>query len=116
MSKILTILLTLSVIFSSDTFAMSLSDKAAETAKNKTAEYVQVVKLTSDEASQVYQILLVKEQNTLEAREKYKGDKLGFKAATKPMNQKYNRQIKDLIGKDKMKTMNKYFKAKKASN
>jgi len=113
MSKISTVLLTALLLFSSSIFAMSLSEKASTYAKGKTTEFVQVVKLSSDEEAQVYKILLAKEQNTLAAREKYKGDKQGFKAVTKPVNKKYNRQIKDIIGKDRMKAMNKYFKEKK---
>jgi len=113
MTKISTVLLTLFIIFSSSLSAMSLADKASSYAKSKTAEFVKVVHLTSDEEAQVYKILLVKEQNNLTARAEYKDDKQGFKAATKPLNKKYNRQIKDIIGKDKMKKMNQYFKENK---
>ena len=60
-----------------------------------------------------YKILFAKEVNNLTVRAEYKGDKQGFKAATKPFNKKSNRQIKDIIGKEKMKKMNQYFKSKK---
>jgi len=114
MSKLSTVLLTVLILLSGSTFAMSLSDKASEHAKNKTADFVQIVQLNADEEAQVYKILLAKEQNTLAAREKHKDDKQAFKSATKPFNKKYNRQIKDIIGKDRMKKMNQFFKEQKS--
>ena len=113
MSKITTLLLITLLSISTSVFSFSMTDKAVTSAKNKTADFVQVVQLNADEQTQVYKILLAKEQNTLAARQKFKGDKKGFKAATKPLNKQYNRQIKDIIGKDRMKAMNQYFKEKK---
>jgi len=116
MSKITTLLLTVLLFISTSVFAISASDKAVKKAKNKTADFVQVVELNASEEAQVYKILLAKEQNTLAARAENKGDKQGFKEATKPFNKKSNRQIKDVIGKDKMKKMNQFYKEQKAAN
>lgn len=116
MSKITTLLLTVLLFISASVYALSASEKAVEAAKTKTADFVQVVELNASEEAQVYKILLAKEQNTLAARTEHKGDKQGFKAATKPFNKKSNRQIKDVIGKDKMKAMNHYYKTKRAAN
>lgn len=111
-----TLLLTALLFISTSVFAISTSEKAVKIAKNKTAEFVQVVELTADEEEQIYNILLAKEQNTLAAREEHKGDKQAFKAATKPFNKKANRQVKDIIGKDRMKKMNQFYAAKRSAN
>jgi len=116
MSKITTLLLTALLFVSTSVFAISTSDKAVNNAKKKTADFVQVVELNADEEAQVYKILLAKEQNTLAARAEHKEDKQAFKAAIKPFNKKANRQVKDIIGKDRMKTMNFYYKTKKMAN
>lgn len=116
MSKITTLFLTALLFISTSVFAASASDKAVEVAEKKTADYVRVVKLNGNEQAQVYKILLAKEQNTLLARQEHKGDKEAYKSATKPFNKKSNRQIKDIIGKDKMKKMNDFYTAKRAAN
>jgi len=113
MSKITTLLLTALLFISTSVFAVSASDKAVNNAKKKAADFVQVVDLNANEEAQVYKILLAKEQNTLAAKKEHKDDKQAFKSATKPFNKKANRQIKDIIGKERMKKMNKYFKANK---
>jgi len=116
MSKITTLLLTALLFVSTSVFTISASENAVKVAKNKTADFVQVIELNTDEQKQVYKILLAKEQNTLAARTEHKGDKKAFKDATKPFNKKSNRQIKDIIGKDKMKKMNQFYKAQRAAN
>jgi len=116
MSKISILLLTTLLIFSNAIFAISVADKAMEIAKDKAADFVKIVELNENEASKIYKILLAKEQSNMLARQDYKGDKEGFKAATKPLNKKYNRQIKDVIGKNKMKKMNQFYKAQRAAN
>lgn len=116
MSKITTLLLTAVLFISSSFVAISATDKAVSNAKGKIADFVQVVELNADEEAQVYTALLAKEQNTLTAKVEYKGDKKGFKAVTKPFNEKINRQIKEIIGKDRMKKMNKFYKAKRAAS
>ncbi len=116
MSKITTLLLTALLFVSTSVFAISASEKVVKIAKSKTADFVQVVELNADEEAQVYKVLLAKEQNTLAARTEHKGDKQSFKDATKPFNKKINRQIKDIIGKDKMKKMNQFYKAQRAAN
>ena len=116
MSKISSLLLTTLLMFSTSVFAISVTDKAMEIAKDKAADFVQVVELNENEASNIYKILLAKEQNTILARQEHKADRASFKAATKPLNKKYNRQIKDVIGKDRMKKMNQFYKAQRAAN
>ncbi len=116
MSKISILLLTILLIFSNGIFAISVADKAVRIAKDKAADFVKIVKLNENEASTIYKILLEKEQSAVLARQDYKGDKKGFKAVVKPLNIKYNRQIKDVIGKDKMKKMNQFYKAQRATN
>lgn len=116
MSKITTLLLTALLFVSTSTFAISATEKAENSAKSKLEPFVQVVNLNVDEQAQVYNILLAKEQNTLLARQEHKVDKEAFKAATKPFNKKSNRQIKDIIGKDKMKKMNDFYTAQRAAN
>ena len=116
MAKITTLLLIALLFISTAVFAVSTSDKAVSSAKKKTADFVQVVELNAGEEAQVYKVLLAKEQNTLAAMTDYKGDKQAFKAATKPLNKNSNRQIKDIIGKDKMQTMNRYYKAQRAAD
>ena len=116
MSKITTLFLTALLFISTSVFATSASDKAVKVAEKKTADYVQVVKLNGNEQAQVYKILLAKEQNTLAAKTEHKGDKEAFKAATKPFTKKANRQIKDIVGKDKMQKMNQFYKTQRAEN
>jgi hypothetical protein len=116
MFKLSTRLIAALLFISTSVFATSASDKAVKAAEKKTADYVQVVKLNGNEQAQVYKILLAKEQNTLLARQEHKGDKEAFKAATKPFNKKSNRQIKDIIGKDKMQKMNQFYKTQKAAS
>lgn len=116
MSKITTLFLTALLFISTSVFATSASDKAVKVAEKKIADFVQVVKLNGNEQAQVYKILLAKEQNTLAAKTEHKGDKEAYKSATKPFNIKSNRQIKDIIGKDRMKTMNRYYKEQKVAN
>jgi len=115
MSKITILLLTALLFVSTSVFAFSVSDKAEGNAKKKIDDFIQVVELNTSEKALVYKILLAKEQNTLVARKEHKGDKEAFKSATKPFNRKANRQIKDIIGKDKMKKMNQFYKAQKAA-
>jgi len=115
MSKISTLLLSALLFSSASVFAFSTADKAVSNAKKKTADFVHVVQLNANEEAQVYKVLLAKEKNALAAKEEHKGDKKAFKAATKPLNKKYNRQIKDIIGKDRMKEMNEYNKEKRAA-
>lgn len=116
MAKITTLLLITLLFISTNAFAVSISDKAVNNAKSKTADFVNVVQLTADEEGQIYKILLAKEQHTLVAKEEHKDDKQAFKAVTKPFNIKANRQVKDIIGKDRMKKMNLYLKEKKVAN
>ena len=116
MKIISTSLITALLFISTSVFAMSVSEKAVKTAKNKTADFVQVVNLNKDEEAQVYKVLLAKEQNTLAARTEHKDDKKAFRAATKPFNKKSNRQIKDIIGGKRMQQMNQYTKAQRAAS
>ncbi|WOH39492.1 hypothetical protein RI844_09755 [Thalassotalea fonticola] len=113
MKNLSTILMTVLLFISTSVFAAETADKAAQ---KQTADYVQVVNLNKDEEAKVYQVLLEKEQQYSAAKKEHKGDKQALKAATKPLNKKYNRQIKDIIGADKMKKMNEYKKAQKAAN
>jgi len=116
MSKISLLLLTALFFISSSAFAISTSDKAVSNAKKKTADFVQVVDLSATEEAQVYEVLLAKEQKNLALKIDYKDNKEAYKAAMKPFNKKYNRQIKDIVGKDKMKKMNQYYKAQRSAD
>ncbi len=114
MFKIATLLLTTSLFLSTSVFAGSLADRAVDNAKSKIADFVKVIQLDSAEKERVYKILLAKEQKNLTAKKEHKDDKEAYRKAVSPFNKQYNRQIKDIIGKDKMKQMNKFYKAQKA--
>ena len=116
MKNLSTILMTVLLFISTSVFAVDTADKTAKAAQKNTAAFVQVVNLNKNEEAKGYQILLAKEQQYSAAKKEHKGDKKAFKAATKPLNKKYNRQIKDIIGADKMKKMNEYKKAQRAAN
>ncbi len=77
--------------------------------------FIKAASLTKDEQVEVYQILLHKEQQYTLAKNEYKGNKVAFKSAIKPINRASNRQIKDIIGAERMKKVNDYKKAQRAA-
>lgn len=115
MKNITTLLTSLLLIISTSAFAGDNADKTAKAAQKKTDAYVQVAGLNKDEQAQVYKILLDKEQKLSAAKEEHKGDKKAVKAAMKPFTASTNRQIKDIIGAEKMDKMNAHLKAKRAA-
>lgn len=108
--------MTVLLFISTSVFANTAEEKVAKAAKKRTDAFVQVVNLNKDEEDKVYKILLAKEHKLSATRKKHKGDKEAFKAEMKPLNRNYNRQIKDIIGGERMVKMNQYTKAQRAAN
>ncbi len=113
MRNILTILMMVLLLISSATFAMTSQEREAKVAKKKIANYIKAANLSKDEQEQVYQILLHNEQQYTLAKNKYKGNKVAFKSAIKPINRASNRLIKDTIGTERMNKVNEYKKSKR---
>jgi len=116
MSKVATIFIISLLFISNSIFAISATDTAEINAKNKLVTFTDVSNLNVNEQAQVYKILLAKEQDVILIRKKHKGDKKSFKTANKAINKKYNRQIKDVIGKERMKKVNHFSKVKRVNN
>jgi len=115
MKKLSTIFMSLLVLLSSSVFAITAEEREANAARQRTDIFVSVVNLNKNEQEKIYQILLSKEKQSTAVRNKHKGDKDTIRASIKPLNRTSNRQIKDIIGRERMGKMNDYFKAQRAA-
>ena len=102
-------ILLFGVIF---TYSLNAQTKAENFAKENTEKLSEILKFTESENVQVYNILLEKETEFNVLRKKYKDDKDTLKAEIQKLNPIYNRRLKDILGKDRMKKYHDYFKAK----
>jgi len=91
----------------------SAQSKVETSVRQHTEEMTQVLQLTAAEKTQVYDILLEKELKTVTLRKKYKSDPDTKKAAIKKINPLYNRQLKNVIGKERMVRYNAHKKSKR---
>jgi len=107
--------MTILLLISTSVFAMTTQEREVKVAKKNTAAFIKAASLTKDEQVEVYQILLQKEQQYTLAKNEYKGNKVAFKSAIKPINRTTNRQIKDIIGAERMNKVNDYKKAQRAA-
>jgi len=108
-----TLLITVLLIITTSAFSMTNQEREIKVAKKNTTAFIKAASLTKDEQSQVYKILLDKEQQNTMIKNKYKGDKVAYRSAIKPLNRTFNRQIKDIIGAERMNQVNDYKKAKR---
>ena len=72
----------------------------------------EILQFTETENVQVYNILVEKETEFNVIRKKFKGDKDAIRAEIEKLNPIYNRRLKDILGKERMKKYHDYFKAK----
>jgi len=108
-----TFILLFVIFISYTSFAQS---KVANAVKQRTEKLTEVLQLTDAEKTQVYSILLEKETKTVALRKEYKSDPATKKAKIKQINPLYNRQLKNVIGKERMATYNAYKKSKRKKN
>jgi hypothetical protein len=94
------------------TYSVNAQSKAEIFAKENTEKLSEILQFTETENVQVYDILLEKETEFNVLRKKYKGDKDAIRAEIEKLNPIYNRRLKDILGKERMKKMHDYFKAK----
>ena len=94
------------------TCSVNAQSKAEVFAKENTEKLSQILEFTETENVQVYNILVEKETEFNALRKKYKGDKDAIRAETEKLNPIYNRRLKDILGKERMKKYHDYFKAK----
>jgi hypothetical protein len=92
--------------------SLNAQSKAEIFAKENTEKLSEILQFTETENVQVYDILLEKETEFNVLRKKYKGDKDAIRAEIEKLNPIYNRRLKDILGKERMKKMHDYFKAK----
>ena len=116
MRNIATILMTVLLLISTSVLAGNIEEKEAKQAQKRTDVFVEVAKANKQEQQQIYQIMLKKEQQYTAFRKDHKDDKKALKEALKPVNQVANRQIKDIIGSERMNKVHKYHKAKREAN
>ena len=95
------------------TYSVSAQSKVANVVKQRTEELTEVLQLTESEKTQVHSILLEKELKTAALRKEYKSDPATKKAKIKEINPIYNRQLKNVIGKERMTKYNAYKKSKR---
>ena len=94
------------------TCSVNAQSKAEVFAKENTEKLSEILEFTETENLQVYNILVEKETEFNVLRKKYKGDKDAIRAETEKLNPIYNRRLKDILGKERMKKYHDYFKAK----
>ena len=94
------------------TCTVNAQSKAENFAKENTEKLSEILQFSEYENVQVYNILLEKETEFNVLRKKYKDDKYTLKAEIQKLNPIYNRRLKDILGKDRMKKYHDYFKAK----
>ena len=94
------------------TCSVNAQSKAEVFAKENTEKLSQILEFTETENVQVYNILVEKETEFNALRKKHKGDKDAIRAETEKLNPIYNRRLKDILGKERMKKYHDYFKAK----
>ena len=97
------------------TYSVNAQSKAEVFAKENTEKLSEILEFTETENVQVYNILVEKETEFNVLRKKYKGDKGAIRAETEKLNPIYNRRLKDILGKERMKKYHDYFKAKWAA-
>ena len=86
--------------------------RAENFAKENTEKLSEILQFTETENVQVYNILVEKETEFNAIRKKFKGDKDAIRAEIEKLNPIYNRRLKDILGKERMKKYHDYFKAK----
>ena len=91
---------------------VNAQSKAENFAKENTEKLSEILQFTETENTQVYNILVEKETEFNVIRKKYKGDKDAIRAEIEKLNPIYNRRLKDILGKERMKKYHDYFKAK----
>ena len=94
------------------TCSVNAQSKAEVFAKENTEKLSQILEFTETENVQVYNILVEKETEFNVIRKKFKGDKDAIRAEIEKLNPIYNRRLKDILGKERMKKYHDYFKAK----
>jgi hypothetical protein len=94
------------------TYSVNAQSKAEIFAKENTEKLSEILQFTETENVQVYDILLEKETEFNVLRKKLKGDKDAIRAEIEKLNPIYNRRLRDILGKERMKKMHDYFKAK----
>ena len=97
------------------TCSVNAQSKAEIFAKENTEKLSEILQFTETENVQVYNILVEKETEFNVIRKKYKGDKDAIRAEIEKLNPIYNRRLKDILGKERMKKYHDYFKAKWAA-
>ena len=102
-------LLLLGLLF---TCSVNAQSKAEIFAKENTEKLSEILQFTETENVQVYNILVEKETEFNVIRKKFKGDKDAIRAEIEKLNPIYNRRLKDILGKERMKKYHDYFKAK----
>ena len=94
------------------TCSVNAQSKAEVFAKENTEKLSQILEFTETENIQVYNILVEKETEFNVIRKKFKGDKDAIRTEIEKLNPIYNRRLKDILGKERMKKYHDYFKAK----
>ena len=97
------------------TSALNAQSKAEIFANENTEKLSEILEFTEAEYTQVYDILFEKETEFNVLRKKYKDDKDTLRAEIEKLNPIYNRRLKDILGKERMKKYHDYFKAKWAA-
>ena len=94
------------------TCSVNAQSKAEVFAKENTEKLSEILEFTETENVQVYDILVEKETEFNVIRKKFKGDKDAIRTEIEKLNPIYNRRLKDILGKERMKKYHDYFKAK----
>ena len=94
------------------TCSVNAQSKAEIFAKENTEKLSEILQFTETENVQVYNILVEKETEFNVIRKKFKGDKDAIRTEIEKLNPIYNRRLKDILGKERMKKYHDYFKAK----
>lgn len=94
------------------TGSVNAQSRAENFAKENTEKLSEILQFTETENVQVYNILVEKETEFNVIRKKFKGDKDAIRAEIEKLNPIYNRRLKDILGKERMKKYHDYFKAK----
>ena len=94
------------------TYSINAQSKAENFAEKNTEKLTEVLQLTKTENVQVYDILLERENEFNVLRKKHKDDKNTLRAEIEKLHPIYNRKLKDILGKERMKKYHDYFKSK----
>lgn len=94
-------------------YSVNAQSKSEDAVKQQTDKMTEVIKLTEAEKSQVYKILLEKELKIVALRKEYKTDPETKKVEIKKLHPVYNKQMKAILGKERMSTYNAYKKGQK---